>query len=139
VIDLTTARTLGLFSIEPHHCKFGVLPHSVRRRSSVRSHSRWPRRSLRAAKSASRFRCASIFGEVSPLALGRLGRGIRKLIQAVLDLVDAGEGARFVLVAARCATDRDAADGVFANLDRHAALPGGELAIEHAGIERTRR
>src|SRR5258708_39746044 len=61
------------------------------------------------------------------------------LVQPVLDLVDAGEGAGFVLVAAGRAADRDAADRVLPDLDRHAALAGGELGIELRGIECARR
>jgi hypothetical protein len=40
------------------------------------------------------------------------GEGMGKLIQPVLDLVEAGNGAGFVLVTARCAADGDAADRV---------------------------
>src|ERR1700676_2401016 len=70
--------------------------------------------------------------------LSRMGRGVRKLIQPVLDFVEAGDGAGFVFVPTWGATDGNATDRVFADLDRHATLPSGELAIVHAGIESTR-
>src|SRR5689334_20352713 len=49
------------------------------------------------------------------------------LVQPVLDLVEAGDRAGFILVAAGRAGRRDAADRIVADLDRHAARPGAEL------------
>src|SRR5437868_5439857 len=66
---------------------------------------------------------------------GWLPARCQPLFQPIADLGDAGLGAGFVLVAARCARDGNAADRVLASLDRDAAPSGGELRVELAGIE----
>src|SRR5258708_7960216 len=50
------------------------------------------------------------------------------LFQIRCDLVDAGFGAGFVLVAARRAGNADGADGIFADHDRQSALRGNHIA-----------
>ena len=58
-----------------------------------------------------------------------------ELIQAILDFFEAGDGAGFVLVTARCAGGGDGADSIVADIDWHAALPGNKLRIENDGIK----
>jgi len=61
--------------------------------------------------------------------------GEDELTQLVLDFVESGPRAGFVLVTARSAGNRDAADRVIAHLDRQAAFSRADLTIKHRGIE----